>query len=241
MEMNEIERDPEELWKKDRSYWKRMEVEGHETQEEEAHSSYSFFKHVKIQFILAIVLFAAVFGLNYLEHPTVSEAKGWLKTELGRSFDFIAIAAWYEHTFEGSPSFIPSFGSKSELAIAEHSSISTETAAPVAGGVLLHSFAELLNGVEIAGTTKAEVRAVDKGRVILVTDKQDSVIIQHANERVSIYSRLSDVNVKVSDWVETGKVIGKLAPIAGEDYSVLFLAMKQKDLYIDPLDVISLE
>lgn len=238
--MNQIERDPEKLWKKDHNHWKHVEVEDHETQEEE-YSSYSFFKHVKIQLILAIVLFAIVFGLNQLEHPAVIQSKTWLKTELERSLDFIAIASWYEGNFQGSPSFIPSFDSKSELALAEHTSTATETIAPIEKGILLHSFAELLNGVEIAGASKAEVRAVEKGRVILVPNQQDSVIIQHANERVSIYTRLGTVNVEVSDWVEAGTVIGQLAPITGEDYSVLFLAMKQQDHYIDPLEVISLE
>lgn len=238
--MNQIERDPEKLWKKDHNHWKHVDVEEHETREED-HSSYSFFKHVKIQFILAIVLFAALFGLNQLEHPAVSQTKSWLKAELQRSLDFIAIASWYEQTFQGSPSFIPSFGSKSELALADHTGKALETTAPIEGGILLHSFAELLNGVEIAGDSGAEVRAVEKGRVILVPDQQDSIIIQHANERVSIYTRLNAVNVEVGDWVEAGKTIGQLAPIAGENYSVLFLAMKQQDHYIDPLDVISLE
>ena len=238
--MNQIERDPEKLWKKDHNHWKNVNVEEHETQEE-GQSSYSFFKHVKIQLVVAIVLFTIIFGLNQLEHRSVTQAKAWLETELQHSLDFVAIASWYEQTFQGSPSFIPSFGSKSELALADHSDTAIEMTTPVEGGILLHSFAELLNGVEIAGASKAEVRAVEKGRVILVPEQQDSVIIEHANERVSIYTRLSSVNVEVSDWVEAGSVIGQLAPIAGEDYSVLFLAMKQQDNYIDPLDVISLE
>ncbi|MFC6331573.1 peptidoglycan DD-metalloendopeptidase family protein [Paenibacillus septentrionalis] len=238
--MNQVERDPEKMWKNDRNHWNHVGVEEHEGIEEE-HRSYSFFKHMKIQFVLAILLFGSMLAMNQLDHPIVNKTKTWIKHELQQSFDFVAIAAWYEQTFQGSPSFIPNFGTQSELVIANHPETAVETSSPVEGGVLLHSFAELLNGIEVAGAAGADVRAVEKGRVILVPEQQDSVIIQHANERMSIYTRLSTVEVEVSDWVEAGTVIGKLAPIAGEDYSVLFLAMKQKDRYIDPLELITLE
>lgn len=237
--MNQMERDPEKLWKKDNNHWNQPGMEEHAGSELDEKSSYSFFQHLKFQAIFAIIIFAALLAASYVKHPFIEQSKSWLKTELGRSFDFVAIAVWYEELFQGSPSFIPSFGNKSELALAKQSA--NEAVAPLEDGVLLHSFAELLNGVEIAGDKQAPVKAVEKGRVILVPEQKDSVIIQHANQRLSIYTRLGEVDVEVSDWVEAGSVIGRLAPIAGEDYSVLFLAMKQGDQYIDPLGVVTLE
>lgn len=239
--MNDLERDPEKLWKQDHNHWKKFGVEEHNDSELEEGKSYSFIKHIKIQTLLAVVLFVAAILASYVEHPIVEQSKGWLKQELNRSLDFVAFAAWYDELFEGSPAFIPRFGNKSELALAKQAGTEAVAVAPVEQGVLLHSFAELLNGVEIAGSKQAEVKAIEKGRVILVPEQQNSVIIQHANERISIYTRLNEVKVEVSDWVEAGTVIGRLAPIAGEDYSVLFLAMKQGEQYIDPLEVITLE
>lgn len=238
--MNEIERDPEKMWKQNRNHWNQPLLEDHENSVlEEDNRPYSLLTHFKIQTLLALILFATVLVISSLQHPFASETRNWLKHELHSSLDFVAIAALYDKWFEGSPSFIPRFGNKSELTLAKQSSMGA--IAPVADGVLLHSFAELLNGIEIAGAKNAEVRAVEKGRVILVPEKQDSVIIQHANERLSIYNRLGEINVEVSDWVEAGTVIGKLAPIDNEDYSILFLAMKEGNQYIDPLEVITFE
>jgi len=241
-----VENDPEKFWKLNANPW---EHGNHQSNNPEDHvvldelderKKYSFFSHLKIQTVIAIVMLAIVFISSQLSNPYVEKGRSWLDRELQTSFDFVAIANWYEDVFSGSPSFIPSFGNKSELALAKHNQ-NVEVVAPIDNGVLLHTFAELLNGVEIAGEPNATVHAVEKGRVILVREQQDSVIIQHADKRISIYTRLNEVNVQVSDWVEAGASIGKLAPVANEDYSVLFLAIKQNDQYIDPLEVISVE
>jgi stage IV sporulation protein FA len=237
--MKEIERDPEKLWKQDRNHWIEPGLEEHGRSEHEERRAYSFFQHIKFQTIVAIVVFLALLIASYIEHPTVEDTKKWMRNEISSSIDFVSIAIWYDELFEGSPAFIPRFGNKSQLALAKQST--SEAVAPIEQGILLRSFADLLNGVEIAGEKQAEVHAVEKGRVILVPQQQDSVIIQHANEKMSIYTRLNEVKVEVSEWVEAGTVIGRLAPIAGEDYSVLFLAMKQGDQYIDPLEVIAIE
>jgi len=237
--MSELERDPEKLWKQGKNYWSDPSIEQHDSKDVESKNAYSFMQHIKIQFWIALCLLIGIVGASYVQHPMVDQSKNWIKQELNKSFDFMAIAVWYNELFEGSPSFIPRFGNKSEHVLANQRG--QESVFPVAGGTLLHSFAELLNGIEIAGSRGAEVRAAEKGRVILVPKQQDSVIIQHANNKLSIYTRLNEVKVDVSDWVEAGTVIGKLAPIEGEDYSVLFFSVKQGDQYIDPLEVITFE
>ena len=243
---SDVENDPEKFWKLNANPW---EHGGNQSNAPEDHAmlaegdstkTYSFFRHLKIQTIIALVLLVVIFAASQFSNSYIDKGKVWLNHELQTSINFVAVAGWYENIFSGSPSFIPSFGNKSELVLAKHNQ-DVEAVAPIQNGILLHSFAQLLNGVEIAGDSNAVVHAVAKGRVILVREQQDSVIIQHADNRMSIYTRLNEVNVEVSDWVEAGASIGKLAPIADEDYSVLFLAMKQGEQYIDPLEVISVE
>lgn len=240
-----FENDPEKLWKAEQDRWNRWNESGQNPEDhaslnsEDPPRNYSFISHFKIQTIIAVVLLAAVFASTKISDPTINQAKTWVQAQLSDSINFVAIADWYERSFEGSPSFIPNFGNKSELALANKDDATT--VAPIKGGVLLHTFAELLNGIEIAADYEATVFAAEKGKVIHVREQQDSIIIQHSDNRLSIYTRLGEVNVAVSDWVEAGDEIGKLAPVEGEEYSVLFFAIKQNDQYIDPLDVIPLD
>src|SRR5690606_5856187 len=105
----------------------------------------------------------------------------------------------------------------------------------------IHTFAEIFNGIELAGDASGEVLAIEKGRVILVRDQQDSIIIQHANNKISIYAKLEKVFVEVGDWVEAGTVIGNLPKASDDKPSLLFFSLKQNDQYIDPLEVIPIE
>lgn len=241
------ENDPEKLWKSGKKPWDNWDHKSIKNPEEhlvipleEEKKSYSFFSHFKMQAIVSIVILGLVFASTKVSNPYFEQGKMWVETQLSKSMNFVAIADWYERAFEGSPSFIPNFGSKSEQVLAKKVE-KKEIVSPVQNGVLLHTFAELLNGVEIAGDSRANVLAVERGRVIHVREQQDSIIIQHSDNRLSIYTKLGEVNVAVSDWVEAGDVIGKLAPVAGEDYSILFFSIKQNDQYVDPLDVIPIE
>jgi len=236
--MEELERDPEKLWKQSRNHWNDPSLEEHNGDDAEKRRVFSFFQHIKIQTILAVIVFVAMLVGSQYDHPVVTKSKNWIRSELSSSFDFVAVAVWYDNLFEGSPAFIPRFGNNSQLALANQSSV--DIVAPIEQGILLRSFADLLNGIEIVGAKQAEVHAIEKGRIILVP-QGNSVIIQHANERMSIYTRLSEVNVESGDWVDAGTTIGRLSPIEEEDYSVLFFSMKQGDQYIDPLEVITLD
>ena len=118
---------------------------------------------------------------------------------------------------------------------------------PLTGGSVVRSFAETLSGVEIAGRSEESVSAVETGRVLLVTDDEKTgktIVIQHADNRVTVYGRLGSVQAAVNDWVEAGQSIGKLSA-AGTDtegeQSLLFFAVKEKGIYVNPADVVPLD
>jgi len=250
-QVNDVEkqRDPEELWKLNPNPWEKWGFESMDKinskddvidSKEELPRKYSFFRHIRMQFIVSIILFVIVVSLGQISNENIQEGKRWLGQELSQSFDFVAMANYYQQFFAGSPSFIPSFGNRSEQVLARQHEL-VEMESPLRAASIVQTFGDKFNGIELMGDKSGEVIAVEKGRVILVRDQQDSIIIQHANNRISIYAKLEKVFVNVNDWVEAGTVIGKLPDQDEDTASTLFFALKQNDQYIDPLEVIPIE
>jgi stage IV sporulation protein FA len=88
------------------------------------------------------------------------------------------------------------------------------------------------------------VVAAETGRVILATDDNATgrtVVIQHADNRVTVYGRLGELIVGADDWVEAGQPVGKLGPAGEGGESMLFFAVKEKGRYVNPADVVPLD
>lgn len=201
----------------------------------------SFLRGLKWKSAIAAALFATVWAMYQLDNEWTQKGRAILAEALTEEFDFATAAAWYRDTFAGAPSFIPMFQSNAARTASADGAAKTEVVAPIEDPSLIKTFAELLNGVELAGRPEAPVMAVETGRVIVVTEQGDSVLIQHANNRITIYGKLGGTNVSVNDWVEAGDTIGKLRPADDNGNSLLYFAVKQNDRYTDPLDVIPID
>lgn len=241
--------DPETWWKLNPNPWEKwdggkIDVINKQNNQPvkivEAKEKHSFLRQFKIQFTISCILFLIIVILGQLPNTSLQKGKEWLREALSAPFNFVAVANYYEQFFAGSPSFIPSFGNRSEQVLAKHQEL-TDSVSPLRNASLIQSFAQTFNGIELAGDDSGEVIAIEKGRVILVRDQQDSIIIQHANNKISIYAKLEQVFVEVGDWVEAGTIIGKLPKSSADKQSLLFFALKQNDQYIDPLEVIPIE
>lgn len=247
------EGDPELAWKRNPNPWTTWDMgqsqrnAGYSLQETGEHLSRGpkgggrFWKELKWKTGAAIVLFGCVWGMFQLDQEWSLKGQAFVKSALADEFDFASAAAWYKTTFAGAPSFIPLF----QQDPARTASVSNGGGAfpmpPVKEGALLRTFAERLNGIELAAPSGSVVAAVDKGRIIFVTGNGDSVLIQHAGKVITVYGGLEGADVAVNDWVEAGDAIGKL-PAAGESgVSLLYFSVKRDDRYIDPLEVISLD
>ncbi|MDE6656111.1 MAG: M23 family metallopeptidase [Anaeroplasmataceae bacterium] len=91
-----------------------------------------------------------------------------------------------------------------------------------------------------------DVCSIYDGKVTSVEeDELDGVCvtIQHADEVVSIYSSLSNVNVKVNDTVKVGQVIGKASTsLTDVEAGVhVHLEVKVNDTYVNPTTVFGKE
>jgi len=185
----------------------------------------------------AAALFAAIWGLFQYDNSWAKKGQVLVKHALTDEIDFVSAAAWYKQTFAGSPTLLPIFDQKPQDALGVDAKIKPAVVAPLQESDLVRTFADLLNGIELAAPSSSPVMAIETGRVIFVSEEQASVMIQHANRRVTIYTGLG-AEVKVNDWVEAGDQIGTLLKSATGSHSLLYFAIKDNDRYVDPLDVI---
>ncbi|MUT64531.1 M23 family metallopeptidase [Paenibacillus sp. NEAU-GSW1] len=250
------EPDPEKQWKTNPAPWLGWGVEengtgGFPQERDDYWGSYrgtsggggwrSLRRELVWKAIAALCIFAAIWGMYQYDSEWTLEGRAIVKNALTEEIDFASVAAWYNQNFTGAPSFIPIFGDKAEKAQSAEGTVQLPVVSPLPEGAIVRTFAELLDGIELAGESKEQVVAAETGRVLLVTEQSDegvTVVIEHANKRTSVYAKLGAANVKVNDWVEAGDAIGTLRESAGEEPSLLYFKVKQDDRYIDPVSVI---
>jgi stage IV sporulation protein FA len=255
----EKELDPEVVWKTNPNPWaswnedkgfgnKRSYVKGPDLTDKidprYLRSRHPFRRELKWKFVIALLLFGAIWAMFRYDTEYTLKGQALVKQALTDEIDFAAAATWYKETFAGAPSFIPIFEDKTPDAVGADGTVKLPVVTPLQGGSLVRTFAELLNGIELAGKSEEQVVAAETGRVLLLTDQNEkgsTVIIQHANKRVTIYGLLGKTDVQVNDWVEAGDPIGNLLKAEGTQPSLLYFAVKQNELYIDPVGVIPID
>jgi Membrane-bound metallopeptidase len=252
------ELDPEKLWKTNPTPW--LGWEAGDGKNGRFGSEYAtmydsddggsgrrpFFRNeLKWKAVIAAILFAAIWGVFHSESPLAQKGQTVVKNALTDEMDFTAVATWYKETFAGAPSFIPIFNQEEKKAASANGSVELSVVSPLPDGALVHTFAELLNGIELAGSSKEEVSAIETGRVLVVSEAENgkgfTVLIEHANGRSSVYGKLGTVTVKANDWVEAGDAIGTLQETTGEEPSLLYFAVRQNNQYVDPVGVIPID
>ncbi|ACT03037.1 peptidoglycan DD-metalloendopeptidase family protein [Paenibacillus sp. JDR-2] len=252
------ELDPEKLWKTNPHPWLGWEsgdgkngrhggdiASIYESINEGGGRRPFFRSELKWKVIIAALLFAAIWGVFHNESPLAQKGQTIVKNALTDEMDFTAVATWYKETFAGAPSFIPIFNHNTKEAESANGSVELPVVSPLPSGAIVRTFAELLNGVELAGTSKEEVSAIETGRVLVVSEAENgsgfTVVIEHANGRDSVYGKLGAANVKQNDWVEAGDGIGTLKETASEEPSLLYFAIRQNNQYVDPVGVIPID
>lgn len=243
--------DPEQLWKSQANPWEsagwRIARSAHSGSGGRDNSGRypSYIKGLFIQAAVSAALFFIIVAMFRIDMPVFKKGQELVAAALTDQIDFSAAAAWYDAAFAGAPSFIPLFGNNgtTESKLAE-GGVSLPVSAPLNNGTVVRSFAETLGGVEIAGEPEEPVAAVETGRVLLVTGDENgrkTIVLQHVNERHTIYGGLENSSVKVGDWVESGSVLGTLAAAGENESSLLFFAVKEKNRYVNPADVVPLD
>lgn len=198
-----------------------------------------------IQTAISAALFVIIFAIFKMDMPVAKKGQEVVTAALTEEINFDAAATLYKDMFAGAPSFIPLFGSHNnpQTQVTE-GAVELPIVAPLINGSVVRSFAETLSGVEIAGQPSQEVLAAETGRVINVTndgETGETVVIQHANNRVTLYGHLGGVKVAVNDWLEAGTKLGQLPAAQEGQQTLLYFAVKEKGKYVNPADVVPLD
>lgn len=255
--------DPERLWKSNPNPWEsagwriaplpskdvRASKQGGPPPDRPGNDYRFIARGLFVQTVIAAALFAIVFFLFKTDNPIAKRSQAFVTTALTEKMDFQGAEELYKKWFAGAPSFIPFFGREND----EDSRLTTGTVelpvvSPLTKGSVVRSFAQTLSGVEISGSPEQPVLAAETGRVTLVSqdgENGETVVVQHAGGRSTVYGHLGSAIVAVDDWVEVGKTIGKLPAASTADadrgQSLLYFAVKENGRYVDPADVVPLD
>lgn len=180
---------------------------------------------------LSALLFFGVAILFQYDSPKVEGARTFVKQAMAKDFQFATVAQWYEKTF-GKPLAFFHVNKQQETTTAAY-------AFPASARVV-ETFEH--NGQGIVIETDQAIKAVEEGIVVFAGVKEPygkTVIIQHADGSETWYGKLSAISVKLYDFIEAGKEVGRAE--TNDHKGLFYFAVKQGDHFIDPVQVISFE
>jgi stage IV sporulation protein FA len=194
---------------------------------------------MKVKMIMAFILFMGIWGMFRLDTPWAMKGQQVIRHTLNQEIAFQSIAAWYESTFSGTPSFIPSLHSSSGQDAKKVNAPGVKSFfMPVYGKVLI-PYSSTHQAILLQTQANALVCAIETGRVVFAGVREDSgytVVIQHAGGYQSTYGRLQPMQ-----WVTLGEVVGKATTPKDQAKGNIVLALMKDAEYINPADVISFE
>lgn len=213
----------------------------------DSHPSHlSFFRtFTKWHITASIILVFFCWFIFRLDHSWAQKGQVFIRDALTREIDFSVMNAWYERTFAGSPSFLPSFISRDHPEAKMTQSFSVENVfKPIDNGRITSTFSTTGKGIRIASVSDSPVFAISEGWITNISYTEMSgytVMIRHAEQMESIYSGLSDVYFTSNDWVKGGERIGRVGGNEQTGEKEWFFAIRKGRSYLDPLGVIPLD
>lgn len=187
-------------------------------------------RKLMIQTMVSFILL----GVTYLSFQTESapskQIQAFFTEAVNRSFNFEGMTAWYQENIGSNPTILPAFKLDNKVESIWYS--------PVSGDIVL-PFNQKRNGVVVRTAKNAPVVAPADGWVQFAGKKDgigETVILKHSNGKETWFSLLGSYEVKQRQWVKKGERIG----IAGEKdgQSLVYVAVKQREQFINPVDVI---
>jgi stage IV sporulation protein FA len=198
-----------------------------------------FRKEVFIFKILASAcLFLVIAILFRNQASTLDPAREFVKQSFDKDFQFAAVSSWYEDTFGKQLALFP-VSDKQESTHSE----GPQYALP-ASGKILEDFDVSGQRVIIETEKDAMVEAMSEGMIRFVGEQEGfgkTVIIQHADKSESWYGNLSNISVKLYEYIEKGKKVGTVTNSTSGDKGAFYFAIKKDENFVDPIQVIQFE
>lgn len=193
-----------------------------------------------IRVMIAAILLLGVGILFKNPSPTFGQARAFIHKVFEVEFQFAAVADWYKRQFGEPLALLPQ--PKSDDGKDDRSE-EPGYAEPVSGTVT-ETFADTGKGVMLETEENSKVHAVKQGMVLAIEDKGDigtTVVVGLPDGGEAWYGKLSKVDVKLYDHIESGEEIGVVTPSEDGDSGMFYFALKQGDAFVNPAKVISFD
>jgi stage IV sporulation protein FA len=199
---------------------------------------------LRIQAIVSVVAFAAVWAIFQWEHPTLTKAQTFVRTALTEEVQLDKAYAWYEERYGPVPSFIPVLDRVPVKAERVQGSISRTYITPIAGSIV-EPFGGVRSGAGIVvRASGSAVAAMDTGLVLFAGETKETgmtVVIRHPDGVESVYGYLGELHVTKEEWVEAGDSVGRVRRSDTDaEEGLLYFAVKKGNSFIDPTDVVAI-
>lgn len=186
----------------------------------------------RLQVYISLLFLVLIVALNKSDFEWWGvEARNFTEEVLSEDFNFAGVTAWIEQRFGQFPSLLPTVQLDKTKEV-------VPVLSPPLTGTIVESFSPALTGVIIETGVAEEVHPIGPGWVRAIENKRGMgvvVVIQHGDALESTYGFLGKVFVKKNDWVYPDTVIGAV------DEQSLFLQIRDKKSFVDPLDVVPFE
>lgn len=171
--------------------------------------------------------------------------KNVIQHSFQEDFQFTAVANWYEDAFGRPLALLPS---EMDVVAPDHfDGGRNDIYALPANGVIRQSFADNGRGIYVETDLLEQVEAIRGGMVRFVGEDEEKewgkvVVVRHYDGGESWYGMLDNISVQLYDHVESGDILGQVSPHdEKESVGVYYFALKERDTFIDPTEVISID
>jgi stage IV sporulation protein FA len=187
-------------------------------------------------YVWSLLILAALFwAFMQWNHPLADTARGNVDRLVGHEVNWHIISDWYAKYVDSPPTVMPAIESEYMGEDLQVNGSLLTFVSPMSGPVHL-PFSVTRQGVIVQNIAQAAVQCVADGRVVFDGDWPglgQTVIVQHRNGVQSWYGMLAQVEVAKNDWIASGEPIGTGAYV--------FLALKEDEKFINPLDVLTVD
>ncbi|AXI09588.1 M23 family peptidase [Oceanobacillus zhaokaii] len=181
--------------------------------------------------LLSTMLFFGVALLWQVDSSSLKGPKLWTSNVLEEEFPFAKVNVWYRDTFGAPLAFSPGnvVNDKNQEVLA----------LPVSGNITEQFSGE---GIRIEPGAAADVSVLHEGIVVFAGNDRDTnktVVVQHADDSISSYGFLSEIDVHLYQYVANNQRIGQFTPT--EDSETVYFSIEKDNHYLDPVQVIQVD
>lgn len=192
--------------------------------------------------MISVVLFLVIAIMYKTGMPQLEGARQVVHDTFQHEFEFAVVEEWYQNQFGRPLALLPM---QSEVALEDVDNQNPQLVYAVpASGSITQSFEQNGTGILVETEAEAPVESVKAGYVFYIGEQDNlgrMVGIQHSDGSESWYGMLQEVNVKLYDTVEAGKILGKVTSSNEAGKGIYYFALKQGEVYIDPIEVIQFD